>query len=265
MIRFDVYPQGKKRVVTFSYDDGNIQDERLIGLFNKYNVKATFHLNGSRYVNSTQDEKDSLKKLYNGHEISCHTLNHCWPDRMPATSIVREVVEDRKILEDIAGYPVIGMSYPCGLYNDNVIEIMKSCGIVYSRTTKNTRDFKPPVDFMEWHPTCHHNEAIEISQRYIDSLDNFWCSPMLYIWGHSHEMRCEEDWNNMEKVIKTVANNPKIWYATNIEIYNYTAAQKNLQISADESIVYNPSNIDVWVDKDNQIYKISSGSVTKLN
>ncbi|HNX14524.1 MAG TPA: polysaccharide deacetylase, partial [Oscillospiraceae bacterium] len=33
----------KKKAVTFSYDDGVTQDIRLIELFNKYGMKATFN------------------------------------------------------------------------------------------------------------------------------------------------------------------------------------------------------------------------------
>ena len=51
MIQFHVYPGGKKRIVTYSYDDGHKNDERLIALFNKYKVKGTFHLNGKNYEN----------------------------------------------------------------------------------------------------------------------------------------------------------------------------------------------------------------------
>lgn len=36
---------GKKKALTFSYDDGVTQDIRLIELFNKYGMKATFNLN----------------------------------------------------------------------------------------------------------------------------------------------------------------------------------------------------------------------------
>lgn len=36
---------GKNKAITFSYDDGITQDIRLIEIFNKYNLKATFNLN----------------------------------------------------------------------------------------------------------------------------------------------------------------------------------------------------------------------------
>ena len=53
MIQFHVYPEGKKRIVTFSYDDGPACDKRLVDLFNKYKVKGTFHLNGGEASEET--------------------------------------------------------------------------------------------------------------------------------------------------------------------------------------------------------------------
>ena len=36
---------GKKKAITFSYDDGVTQDIRFIELLNKYGLKCTFNLN----------------------------------------------------------------------------------------------------------------------------------------------------------------------------------------------------------------------------
>ena len=36
---------GKMKAVTFSYDDGVTQDQRLIEIFNRCNLKCTFNLN----------------------------------------------------------------------------------------------------------------------------------------------------------------------------------------------------------------------------
>lgn len=39
------YPDGKSKAVTFSYDDGVVQDKRLAELFDKYGMKGTFNFN----------------------------------------------------------------------------------------------------------------------------------------------------------------------------------------------------------------------------
>ena len=37
--------RGKMKAITFSYDDGVTQDKRLVDIFNKYGLKATFNIN----------------------------------------------------------------------------------------------------------------------------------------------------------------------------------------------------------------------------
>lgn len=265
MIEYSVYPGGKRRIVTFSYDDGPNEDERLVALFNRHGVKATFHLNGRKYQCLTSEEKKDIYDRYQGHEIACHTLQHGWPERMPGISIVNEVVKDRLILEDIARYPVVGMSYPNGSVSKFSAETMKACGIVYSRTTRSTEKMKIPQDFLFWHPTCHHKDALRLCREYLDHLDSYWTGPLFYIWGHSYEFRTEEDWSYMENVLRLLSGNEKIWYATNLEIYDYITAQRQLRISADETILYNPAAIDVWVEKDRaEVIHISAGETVLL-
>ena len=47
--------------------------------------------------------------------------------------------------------------------------------------------------------------------------------------------------------------------------YNYVMAQRNLRISADESMIYNPSNVAVWVERDKKdIFKIEPGQTLYL-
>lgn len=267
MIQFNLYPGGVRRVVTFSYDDGSEKDARLIEMFNKYKVKGSFHLNSSNYKNLNDTELAKIAKIYEGHEISCHTVNHGWLTRMPAATAVQQILEDRIILEKIAGYPVRGMSYPSGDFNEKVCEILASCGIEYSRTCKSTMGAtEVPEKPLMWPPTCHHKDALPIAERFMENLDSQWTRPLLYIWGHSHEFRTEDDWAYMEKVVSCVAGSDKIWYATNIEIIDYMNALHMLRISADEKILQNPTNIDLWVELNKtQNIKIPAGETVKLS
>ena len=150
MVQFHVYPGGKKRILTFSYDDGPASDLRLIELFNRYGMKATFHLNDRPHLLHGETEEEALlyfRNAYKGHEISCHTSSHGWPSRMPYTSVIEETRTNRLTLEHLAGYPVVGMSYPSGSFNDRVISALEACGIVYSRTTLSTHNFFLPENF----------------------------------------------------------------------------------------------------------------------
>jgi len=88
--------------------------------------------------------------------------------KLPLQNVIPEIFEDRRELERICGYPVRGMSFAYGFYNNDVIAVLKSCGIEYARTTKATKSFGIPENFLEWHPTCHHNDALEIGQRFLE-------------------------------------------------------------------------------------------------
>ncbi len=265
MIQFHIYPGGRRKILTFSYDDGKAEDIRLVSLFNRYGVKATFNLNGGIYLPLTEETCARVRELYAGHEIASHTVQHGWPPRMPLQSLTQEYMEDRKILERIAGRPVVGSAYPCGSYNDEVKWVLRACGIVYSRTVGDTRTFHLPDDFLEWHPTCHHRDALSLVDEFIDKLDYEWSHPLFYVWGHSFEFRTEQDWRDMELFLQKISGNDKIWYATNLEIYEYITAQRMLQISADETVFRNPSGTDVWVEKDKkQIIRIPAGETVRI-
>ena len=60
------YPGGKAKAVTFSYDDGVPQDKRLLELFNKYGLKATFNFNSVRNSNfhyTDEEIEESRRKI----------------------------------------------------------------------------------------------------------------------------------------------------------------------------------------------------------
>ena len=42
-----LYPQGRPKALTMSYDDGVTQDRRLVAIFNRYGIRGTFHLNSA--------------------------------------------------------------------------------------------------------------------------------------------------------------------------------------------------------------------------
>lgn len=257
MIRFDAFPGGKQNAVTFSYDDGKIGDIRLMEIFRRYGIKGTFHIFNRPVKELTPEE---LAARYEGFEVSAHGKVHYTLTAIPKISVLEEMLDNRKLLERAVHYPVIGMSYANGGYNPSVIDLLRHLGFVYARTTKNTMKFTLPEDFMEWHPTCHHRDGMECAERFLNSFDGYFSTPrLLYIWGHSHEIVTEEDWAYIEALCAKLANNDRIWYATNMEIYEYLTAQRSLITAADESFVYNPTLLDVWFSKDGEPYCVKSG------
>ncbi len=267
MIIFDLYPEGKKKALTMSYDDGSKSDIRLIEIFDKYGIKGTFHLNAGRYFKEDFPIKlEELAELYKNHEVSCHTYNHCQPKTLPRESLIKEIIDDRKVLEGALGYPIRGMSYPYGHYNDAVIEQWKALGMEYSRTVKSTNSFDIPEDFMKWNPTCHHNGELFTK---LEAFKNpaYGRIPHLmlfYVWGHSSEFDRDDNWHVIGNFCKEAAGLDDVWYATNIEIYDYITALRSLRFGINEDVVYNPSAITCWFTANGKEVKVGAGQTLKL-
>lgn len=223
-----------KKYVTFSFDDGTLQDERLVNLFDRYNIKCTFNINsghlghsdtltmGDISVDHSHIAADRVAELYKNHEVAVHTVNHPALDSCSDERIIYEVDQDRKNLEALVNYPIIGMAYPGGpYYNDHVIEvILNNTPIVYARDIKNTFSFGMPENFMKWHPTGHYRDLLtsDILERFLNGESEE--DMLLYIWGHSYDIDIYHDWDNFEKVLQTLSNSKDLVFVTNKELLN---------------------------------------------
>ena len=59
-----LYPGGLAKAITFSYDDGQVYDRRLIEIFNQAGFKGTFHLNSGNLDKDGYVQKAELPTLY---------------------------------------------------------------------------------------------------------------------------------------------------------------------------------------------------------
>lgn len=259
------FPEGKHKVLTMSYDDGKLEDKRLVEIFNKHGIKGTFHINGGLFENPERLDKEVVSSLYMGHEIACHTLTHPTIERCPREFIVKQILEDREILEDIVGFPVRGLSYPNGSYNEEIKKVLPMLGISYSRTVNSTHGYGLPSDLMEWNPTCHHNDSklMELGRDFAENKKKQYLY-LMYVWGHSYEFERDYNWNVIEEFCEYMGRREDIWYATNIEIVDYLQAVQRLIYTASGNGVYNPSALDVWISVDDEPVKVAGGNFVKL-
>lgn len=258
------FPQGKHKVLTMSYDDGQSADIKLVEIFNKYGLKGTFHLNSGMLGTNGRIPEEKVAALYSGHEVSAHTLTHPTIARCPKEQIIEEIFEDRKKLEKIVGYTVRGMSYPNGSYNKAIKEMLPYLGVEYARTVQSTGQFAMPDDLHEWKPTCHHNGGLMSMAETFVNLNKKQYLYMLYVWGHSYEFDNDHNWPLIEGFCEFIGNRSDIWYATNIEIVDYLNAFQNLKFSASCHFVNNPSTLSVWLQVDNHIVEVKGGSQIHL-
>lgn len=230
---------GKLKAITFSYDDGCVQDVRLIELLNKYGMKGTFNINSGlfglgrvavsdtnfRSIRYRLQEKD-IQTAYEGHEIAGHTIGHPNLLEQDDAEVIRQVEEDRLKLSELAGYEVVGFAYTGGRggahYDDRVVDLLKNhTGIKYARVTKNIDSFDVQPDLYRFHPNIHDIYNPERNQRLIDQFFNTPTDKpqIMYIWGHTYEldMTCE-GWTKMEELLASIAYRDDVFYGTNKEV-----------------------------------------------
>jgi polysaccharide deacetylase family protein (PEP-CTERM system associated) len=66
-----------------------------------------------------------------GHEIAAHGHGHVCPMQLTSWEFRDDVLRARKILEDIAGKPVVGYRAPSFSLNDDHLALLGECGFLY--------------------------------------------------------------------------------------------------------------------------------------
>lgn len=269
------FPGGKARALTLSYDDGVEQDIRLIGIMKQYGLKGTFNLNSGLYApegtvypeghihrRMTKEQAIDLYKE-SGMEVAVHALTHPFLEQLSVNECTWEVIADRMNLEQEYDVIVRGMAYPFGTYSDQVVNVLENCGIAYSRTVEATHRFDVPKDWMRLPSTCHHNDPklMELAHTLVETEWNR-TPALFYLWGHSYEFEADNNWNVIEEFAAYIGGREDIWYATNIEVYDYVKAYERLMFSTDGKKVYNPTNMEVFFAKDEQIICAKPGTTT---
>ena len=274
--RFDIllFPGGKNKAFTLSYDDGVVQDRRLVELFDYHHAKCTFNLNygvlelkrNMRDVDISTIGKDEVRTLYKNHEVGGHGLYHSDISSLKSPYALYEIVEDKAKLEALAGYPLKMFAYPFGFFSEEMKDLLKKAGYKGARTIRSTYSFSLPKDPLELDPTCHHNDEklMDLAKHFVEDRN---IQPYLfYVWGHGYEFDKDDNWDRMEKLLIYLrSNEEKIWFATNGEILDYMQAYRMLEYSTDGSMICNPSAIDVDIMTSfGQTEHLPAGKVTNI-
>ncbi len=271
------FPNGKRKALTFSYDDGVEQDAKLIQILNDHHLKATFNLNsglfaapGTTFPPGTIHRRlslDAALDLYgnSGHEVAVHCLTHASLPELSPEQIVYEVMQDRLRLEKSFQRIIRGMAYPYGTFDDRTASVLQSCGICYARTVVSTHSFDIPRDWMRLPATCHHDDPrlMELAETFLSSPASFG-SQLFYLWGHAYEFEAHHNWDVISRFADKTAGHEGIWYATNMEICSYVNGWHHVFASADGSILHNPTSQTFWFEKDSVPQVILPGQTLSL-
>ena len=278
--QFMRFPQGKAKAVTLSYDDGCREDIRFSNVISSCGMKCTFNLNSVSLGKCLSKEEVEEYFLARGHEIAVHGEYHRANGALRAIEGIREVLNCRTELENRYGIIIRGMAYPDSgirFFSNNasycaVKSYLTELDIAYARTLGRDNDsFALPEDWHAWMPTAHHKnpKLMEYISKFIelDLSEKAYCATrmpaLFYMWGHSYEFGRDDNWELLDEICEKISGKGDIWYATNMEIYEYVNAYSSLIYSADGRMIYNPTLFDIWLDTDGTLYEIKSGETVK--
>ncbi len=278
--RYLRFPDGKTKAVTLSYDDGCQQDIKFSRIISEYGLKCTFNLNSDKLRGEKALSKETVEECFlsKGHEIAVHGSFHRANGALRSIEGIRDVLDCRLELEQKYGIIVRGMAYPDfgvsrfqnGSTYEKVKNYLSELDIAYARTTGDNLSFSLPEDWYRWVPTVHHsNPDIFKHIEEFNGIDvyNFYVSNgyprLFYLWGHSYEFDSDNNWDLLDRICLKLSRNNDVWYATNIEIFNYVNAYNSLIYSADGTIIFNPTQYNIWFDIDKKLYNISPGETIR--
>lgn len=274
------FPGGKPKAFTMSYDDGVRQDIRLAEICNRYGVKCTFNVNSGMIAQEPGKTRITAGDIQahlldTGHEIAVHGYMHRAPGAQRPIGTIQDVLNDRLALEKLFGGIIQGMAYPDngitkfqpGSSYESIRRNLIDLGIVYARSLGGDNDsFLLPNDWYNWIPTAHHNnpQVLEYAEKFVNlDIGALYSSSryprLFYLWGHSYEFDRNENWDRIEAILEILSGREDTWYPTNIQLWEYIHAYESLVYSADGTVVYNPTLMEVWFDVDGKPYSVKSG------
>ena len=127
------YIDVNKKMVALTFDDGpNYNTSKILEILNKYNVRATFFVLGSK-INHNKKIIKTMDKY--GMEIGNHTYSHKLMTGMSNIDIIREVEDTSNLIYSVIGkYPeLVRPSY--GSFNKKIKESINMPIIIWNIDT----------------------------------------------------------------------------------------------------------------------------------
>lgn len=89
-------------------------------------------IGGRAYMNWSQVEEIARSPLVT---VAAHSIHHYALPKVAFDTMVNEIVESKKILEQHVGYPVNWMAYPYGSFDERVVAAVRKAGYIGAATT----------------------------------------------------------------------------------------------------------------------------------
>ena len=197
------------KLFAFAIDDGTVFDEKVIDIFNRYGIKATFNLNSGlqdyvwhkEWLEVRRIKLEEKKGIYDGHEVASHSLTHPYLTSLSDEDIRREVEEDINNLKSVFHRDIKTFSFPFDGYDERSIGIIKSLGITHIILPCIDDSFRYPDDAYHIKATSWNiDDALCKVQRFIEDGE----AELFVYLSHSYDYEYGDSYAKLEELCRIV-------------------------------------------------------------
>jgi peptidoglycan/xylan/chitin deacetylase (PgdA/CDA1 family) len=219
--------------ISFSWDDGAVQDLKLMDLLLRLSVPSIFFIPCINPERPTITP-DQIKLLSNnGFEIGAHTYSHQYLTLIPVQQAREEIINGKDFLEQLLGQKINHFCFPGGRYNEKHLSVTKQ--VFTSVRTADTGALVKPGEFIV-RPTFHFynrgkksillnslkhlspiffaalksTEAVDYFDYIYLIIEKLHRSENIYflnIWGHSWEIDEFLLWDKLQNFVTCLIEN----------------------------------------------------------
>lgn len=229
------------KLITTSWDDGDVLDFKLAKLLQKYNLEATFYIPQSNKERPVMNS-EQIKSLSKDFEIGGHGLHHVRLDANNKTLLRNEIDGSYHWLQQLLGTAPVSFCFPGGKYTAITVDHVFESGYKLARTTElfktnfskagqvtaTTVQAYPHTWFtyvkhlvkrkswpalLHWLKQKSETNLVKLTENYLQEVDVH--GGCFHLWGHSWEIEKYNLWKEVEAIFKTIANLSGFTYIQN--------------------------------------------------
>jgi peptidoglycan-N-acetylglucosamine deacetylase len=235
------------KVVTTSWDDGDVRDLRVRDLLRSRGMTGTFYVPINAYGGRQRLSDCDLRSISSEScEIGAHTVSHRSLPTLTPNELNYEVQACKQLLEQTLGSEVLMFCYPNGRYNAETLRSVKNAGYLGARTTRmlSLRTQFPPFEMSTSIQAYPHSgltylknqgraKSVSGLARYLTELKRFetWVDlgkwlfdevlqdgGIWHLYGHSWEIDKLGIWDELSDMLDHVSRHSDVSYLTNGEL-----------------------------------------------
>ena len=247
---------GKVRIVTTSWDDGDIRNLRIAELLHARSMRGTFYVPIEPFNGNPSLSKTDMRALITeGFEIGAHGIAHEIMSEVPVGKLDYIVGTCKAIHEDNLGQRIRMFCYPRGRYTGLVVQALKRAGYEGARTVRllATDTRYSPFDLPTTTQVYPHTRVeylrniakarklgrlhdyvtrlglgddwVEIGKKLFDRVlheGGIW-----HLWGHSWEIDQLGLWDEFAQMLDYVCRRQDVLYVNNSDLPQYVTRRPN--------------------------------------